>query len=254
MHWIRPVSTVTLVLVLTPALHTQQPTSAQTYLQAALASLNSASIQGMSLWGNSTANAGDVTENGSFTAQCATNGASQLQPGLSNGPTSINRQTSNGTPSGTWTDTEGQAHPIAGHNLMTPAAWFCPQVAIVSILQNQSLSLRLAGTQSRNGESVVHIAVTASVRDTSPASTLNQHLSQFDIYLDSASYRPVEFDFNVHPDNNALIDIPVQIHFSNYVQSGGVWAPGTIERFANSTLELTLQVVSATPISVTAQN
>jgi len=248
------VSTFALGLFFVPVVHTQQPATASAYLQTALASLNAASIQGMSLSGNSTVIAGASTEDGVFTAQCSTNGTSQLQLGVNVGPTAVNRQTSNGTPSGTWTDSEGQTHTIAGHNLMTPAAWFCPHVAIASILQNQSLSLQLVGTQSRNGESVVHMTVTASVPDASPASTLNQHLSQFDIYLDAATYRPVEFDFNIHPDGNALIDIPVQIQFSNYVESGGVWAPNTIERFANSTLELTLQVASATPVSVTAQN
>jgi hypothetical protein len=74
------------------------------------------------------------------------------------------------------------------------------------------------------------------------------------IYLDATTYRPVEFDFNVHPDNNALVDIPIQIQFSNYAELEGIWAPGTIEKFANSTLELTLQVVSAAPAPVTAQD
>lgn len=254
MRCIQYISTAALVLILTPLLSAQQPTSAQGYLKAALAGMNASSIQGMGLSGTSAVSAGESTETGSFNAQCSTSGASQLQLGVSIGPTAVNRQTSNGTPSGTWTDGEGNSHPVAGHNLMTPAAWFCPQIAIASIIQNQSLTSQLVGTQSKNGESVIQIIVSVIVPDSSAASVLNQHLSQFDIYLDATTYRPVEFDFNIHPDNNALVDIPLQIEFGNYAESGGVWSPGTIEEFANSTLAFTLQVSSATPVSVTAQN
>jgi hypothetical protein len=54
-------------------------------------------------------------------------------------------------------------------------------------------------------------------------------------------------DFNVHPDDNAAVNIPVEIRFSNYVESGGVWQPAKIEKYLNSTLILTLQANSSTP-------
>jgi len=43
-----------------------------------------------------------------------------------------------------------------------------------------------------------------------------QRLSQTDLYLDSTTLLPAAMTFNIHPDDNALLDIPIEIHFSEY--------------------------------------
>jgi hypothetical protein len=101
------------------------------------------------------------------------------------------------------------------------------------------------GQETKNGESVFHVSVAASVPDSTPTSVLMAHLSKTDIYLDAVTFRPVAFDFNIHPDNNDTLDMPVEIRFSNFSNSSGVWIPYSIEEIVNSTLTVNLQVESA---------
>jgi hypothetical protein len=240
-----------LCLGLSPIAIAQQPTTAIGFLQTALANLGASSIQSTSLSGTSQLTPDETDATGTFTAQCGVNGYSQLQFQISSNNVTENRQNSNGSPTGTWIDDQGQTHQMAGHNVLTPAAWFCPHIALASIIQNQNLTLQLIGKESRNGASVVHVAVAFTVPDSSQSSQLIAHITQTDIYLDSVTLRPVAFVFNTHPDNNALLDMPVEIDFGNYTESSGVWIPYSIQKSVNSTPALSLQVQSAT-LSATA--
>jgi hypothetical protein len=58
----------------------------------------------------------------------------------------------------------------------------------------------------------------------------------------------------MHPDDNAGVDIPVEIRFSNYTEAEGYWIPFTIEKYINSTLALKLQVSSALPANVATES
>lgn len=66
-----------------------------------------------------------------------------------------------------------------------------------------------------------------------------------DLFLNSTTLLPVALSFAAHPDNNALLDIPVQVQFSNYQNVGGVQIPFHIQKFLNYSLSLDLQVQSA---------
>lgn len=225
----------------------QHPTTPIGYLQASLANLGATSIQSTAVTGASQLFAGDTNETGTFNAQCGVNGSSQLQLQISSNDLTEIRQTTNGSSSGSWTDNQGETHQMAGQNVLTPAAWFCPHIALASIVQNQNLTLQLIGQETRNGASVVHVAIALTVPDSSQTSQLIAHVSQTDVYLDSVTLRPVAFVFNTHPDNNAMVDMPVEIDFSNYTDSSGVWIPYSIQKSVNSTPALSLQVQSATP-------
>jgi len=217
-----------------------------TLLAGSLKSLGSR-VQSLSLSGGAEFVAGSTDETGSFTAQCALNGNSQVNLQLGEFSRAETRQTSAGTPSGSWTDEQGVSHAMAGHNVMTPASWFCPAVMISDILNNPTLSVKYVGQESRNGESVDHVVVSVPPVDSTPVQAWMASLSQTDIFLDSSSLLPVDVDLNVHPDNDATVNIPVEIRFSNYAESAGVWQPATIEKYLNSTLTLTLQTSSSTP-------
>jgi hypothetical protein len=240
-------------LALTPWLLAQQPTSPQEYLQQALVSIGATGVQSTSLSGNSEFIAGSLDVTGPFTAQCALGGSSQLQLQLPSNSRTESRQTSNGTATGSWIDNEGVTHATAGHNVLTPASWFCPHIALSDILQNQSLNLQFVGQETKNGESVLHLSIAATEPDNTPTSVLMAHLSKTDIYLDAVTFRPVAFDFNIHPDNNAALDIPVEIQFTNYSNASGAWIPYGVEKFVNSSLTLRLQVESASPSATASQ-
>jgi hypothetical protein len=243
---VRKVSALALCLASASWLLAQQTATPQSALASALAGLGAANIQGSSLSGNAELIAGTTDATGSFTASCAVNGSSQLQLQLSSASSTETRQITGGVPTGNWVDSQSVKHSMAIHNLYTPESWFCPHIALSRLLQNSSLAIQFVGNESKNGASVAHYSLAATAPDTAMLDVLQAHLTQTDIYLDPATLRPVALDFNIHPDNNALIDIPVEIRFSNYTNMNGVWIPSTVERYVNSTLTLTLQVASAT--------
>jgi hypothetical protein len=119
------------------------------------------------------------------------------------------------------------------------------------------LSRGSARSEVKNGSNALHFSVSTPNGGGSSQpqqSQLMTHLSQIDIFLDPQTFMPVAFDFNIHPDNNANLDIPVEVQFSNYAQSGGVWVPNTVQEFINSSLALTLQVQSASSLSARGNN
>ncbi len=152
-------------------------------------------------------------------------------------------------PIGAWSGPDGVLHGMANHNAMTDAAWFFPAATLTRILSSQSYVFSYVGPETLNGRSVTHVQVSqplpASAKAPQRTATLMQHLSQMDLYLDPATLLPVGLAFNVHPDNNALIDIPIEILFSGYQTVNGVQVPFQVQRYLNSGLVLDLQFSSA---------
>jgi len=237
------------------AMAQQTAPTAASYLQQSLVALTGQSvIQGLTLNGTAELVAGSTDETGSFNASCAVSGSSQLQLQLSTATHTENRQITNGASAGNWVDSQGKQHAMAGHNLLTPESWFCPNIALARVLQNTSLTIQFVGNESKNGISVAHFTIAAPTADNTGPNLLIAHLTGTDLFLDLATLRPVALDFNVHPDNDALVDIPVEIRFSNYTSVGGVWFPFTVEKYVNSTLALNLQVGSVSAAAAASTN
>ncbi|HKI12751.1 MAG TPA: hypothetical protein VKA02_11595 [Candidatus Acidoferrum sp.] len=70
-------------------------------------------------------------------------------------------------------------------------------------------------------------------------------MTQVDLYLDPTTSLPVSYVFNSHPDNNAGLDIPTEIRYSDYKNVGGVQIPFHVQKFINNTLTLDLQFQNA---------
>jgi hypothetical protein len=223
----------------------QQSATPGSLLAGALAVMGGTNVQALALTGNAEFIAGSTDDTGSFTGNCASGGSSRLSLSLSSASRTETRQIANGTQSGTWTDSNGVSHAIVPHNLYAPAAWFCPVVELSRIVSASNLNIQFIGNEEKDGATLAHFTVTSVPPGTGPEFALFTHLSQVDIFLDPQTSRPVVFDFNVHPDNNALVDIPVEIRFSDYKQVNGVWTPFTVEKYVNFTLALKLQVESA---------
>lgn len=58
-------------------------------------------------------------------------------------------------------------------------------------------------------------------------------------------FLPAAITYNIHPDNNALLDIPVEIDFSDYRLVSGVQIPFHIQKCLNNSLLLDFQVQNA---------
>ena len=82
-------------------------------------------------------------------------------------------------------------------------------------------------------QSVQHVSVVqqpaASAALLTPA--FLTHLTQIDFYLDSTTSLPAAMTFTVHPDGNALVDIPIEVSFSDYQTINGTQIPFHVQRF-----------------------
>lgn len=165
-----------------------------------------------------------------------------LPPGL---PATVAQQTQS---VGAWSGPDGVMHGMANHNVMTDPAWFFPALTLANIASSSNYVLSYGGQESLDGDAVIHISAWRQFPKLSSLppqfATLPQHLSQMDLYLDSTSLLPVALRLNIHLDNNALVDFPAEIHFSNYQNTNGIVMPLHIEEFINGDLALDLQIRS----------
>lgn len=132
-------------------------------------------------------------------------------------------------------------------NLMTDSSWFFPSLTLYKWLSLPGYTMTFVGQESKYGVDVLHVAVslTASTFPPDMAATF-QHESRTEVYLDSSSGLPVALGFNIHPDKNDLLDIPVEIHFSDYRSANGIQVPFHVERYLNGGLILDLHFDTVT--------
>ena len=231
---------------------TVSPQSANSSSVQAAAALNNAiaalsrnsTITDITLTGTAEWIAGSDDETGTAAYKALATG-NRLDLNLSNGVRSEVRSFGAPAPSGSWVGPDGVTHPIAYHNLLIDPGLF-PLFPLSTISSSSNAILSLVGLESRNGSSVVHLTAAQSPPAAVAANAaLFQHLSAVDIYLDASSYLPVAYTFTVHPDDNELLDIPVEISYSNYQTIGGAQIPLHVQRFVNNTLVIDLQFQSA---------
>jgi len=231
------------LLIPTAAPQTANPQAVQ-YLQRALATLNAATpINDVTLTGSAHYIAGSDDETGTATLK-AVAGASRIDLNLSSGPRSevVNTPAS---PAGTWSGPDGVAHAMAFHNLLIDPAWFFPALPIAHGVSSGYLAT-YAGHETRDGQVVEHLAISRpSPLETPSGAPTMAHLSQMDFFLDSATFLPASMTFNIHPDNNALLDIPIEVRFSDYRSVNGVQIPFHVQKYLNNVLSLDLQLETA---------
>ena len=228
-----------------------QPQASTLLAQSAVAQVASTSITDVSISGSCRSIVGTDDESCTAVLKATANGESRLDLNLPGGNFSEIRSIDpSGNLIGAWASQDGVQHAISYHNLLTDPSWFVPALTLTRILGAARTQATYLGNDTLNGLPVLHVVVVQAPNDpigqAAPAGTIRQHLSQMDFYLDSATLLPVALFFTTHPDSNALLDIPVQIQFSNYQKVGGVQVPFHIQRFINGSLSLDLQVQSVT--------
>jgi len=208
--------------------------------------VGSSALQDITLTGSATRTVGADEESGTVMLRALGNSESRIDLNLSNGQRSEMRTSLNGAPQGVWLGTSGSNNAMAQHNCLTDAAWFFPAFTVLSQLSNPNLIVKYLGEETRGQESVQHLRFFLTIPDSSvDPSGLYSRLTQEDLYLDATSLLPVALAFNTHPDNNALVKIPVEIDFSNYQAVNGAQVPFHIQKFLNGTLLLDITVQSA---------
>jgi hypothetical protein len=183
---------------------------------------------------------GSDDESGTATLKAFSNGSARIDFNFSSGSIS---EVSNlfAAPTGVWSGPDTLPHAIASHNLLAEPAWFFPTVALERRLSSGFVATYV-GNEILSGQAVEHISVIQSIPFPDPplGPTL-AHLSKVDFYLDSTTLLPVGLSFDVHPDNNSLLDIPVQVLFSDYHSVSGAQIPFHVQKFLNNSLILDLE-------------
>ncbi len=248
----RVVFSIFFAFILTISLAAQQTTTsdpqALSLLQRSLNTLSgSQSLTDVTLSGAARRIAGSDDETGTAVLKAIASGAGRTDLSLSSGQRSEVCDLSSTTPSGAWSGPDRISHPIAFHNLLSEPAWFFPAFAIARRLSGSGYVATYIGHETRNGQAVEHVSVsqTASAPNT-PGMPSFEHLTQLDFFLDSTTLLPAAISFNIHPDNNALLDLPIEVQFGDYRAVNGAQVPYHVQKFLNNTLFLDFQTQTVT--------
>jgi hypothetical protein len=229
----------------------QQTTSsnpeAVALLQKSLAILSGGqTISDITLSGTARRIAGSDDETGTATVKALASGAGRVDLSLSSGQRSEVENLVATPPAGSWSGPDGISHAIVFHNLLSEPSWFFPAFAIARRLSNSNFVVAYVGQETHDGEAVQHIFVSQTAPlPNPPGGASYEHLTQVDFFLDATTLLPVAISFNIHPDNNALLDLPVEIRFSDYRSINSTQIPFQVQKFLNNTLILDLQFANA---------
>ena len=147
---------------------------------------------------------------------------------------------------GVWVGPDGTAHNMHSHNCFLDASWFYPAFTLMALATDPTLSISLVGQEVHAGEPVYHLAL-SHVMPRKKLSTIEliQRISTMHLYLDAATLLPADLDFNVHPDTDTNINVPIEIRYGGYTAFNGVQAPTVIQKYIQNSLVLNLAVASA---------
>lgn len=217
----------------------QRDPQAVLLLQKSLAGLTVGSpIHDITLTGNVRRLAGSLDESGSVTLEGTAAGQSRIEVTLPSGERLQVRDVSAAPWTGSWSHNNGTWHHIADQNLATDPTWFFPAFLINKVLSNAGYVISPAKAQTVDGASVECIAVEQEYSGSQQLPSLLRKLSKADICLDSQSLLPVGIGFNIHPDNDALTNIPARVLFSDYRNVQGDTVPYRIRKYIQNGLAM----------------
>ncbi len=213
--------------------------------QSLAALLNSTVLSDVTLSGSARRIAGSDDETGNATYKALSSGAARFDFSYPSGARSeVRTATSNGCV-GIWYGPDGLSHPIASHNLVNKSDIF-PAFTLGGFNSTQNFVITLIGQETKSGRSVYHLSASQQFSQMNGAAAgVMQHLTQTDIFLDVSTFLPVAADFNIHPDTDIGLDIPIELVFSDYRPVNGVQIPFRVQKYLNNSLILDLQFQSA---------
>jgi hypothetical protein len=214
--------------------------------QAITALTNGTAVSDVTLIGDATWIAGSDKETGAVTLQAKGTGESRIDLTLNGGTRTEVRNDEAGFHQGQSVAPDGTLQAWAEHNCQVNASWFFPVLSVLVSTSDSSLIFTYIGLESWGNGSVQHIRAYRYLSgQKASVISFTESMSTEDIYLDSVSFLPVAFTFNVHPDGDASTNIPLEIDFSNYKTVNGVQIPFHVQRLISGGLALDIVVTSA---------
>jgi len=198
-------------------------------------------LQDISIQASAMHFAGSDEETGTATMQVR-GGASRMVLSLSDGQRQEVFNSAQGV-KGAWAGADGIWHPQAIHNSWINENWIFPAFALQAALNDSTYSVVYQGLDKLDGAAVVHLTLYRILpKQLQSANELIKRLTTLDVYLDPASSLPVAIAFNIHPDDNAGLDIPVEIRYSDYKTISGVLVPTHVQKLVQGSVTLDLRV------------
>ncbi len=215
--------------------------------QARAALYGAVPLADVTMTGTATRTIGPDSETGNFTLKALGDNQSRFDFTFASGTTTevYNVSSATNAPQGFWIGTDSAVHSIANHNCFAGEVWFFPALTIVGDLSNPAVSVSYVGAETKNGVAVTHLSYTVAVPGVSSVpDPILTPLSATEVYLDSNTLLPVAITYYVHPDNDLLLNIPVEVDFSSYKPVQGVQTPFHVQKFFNGNLLFDLSVQS----------
>jgi hypothetical protein len=191
--------------------------------------------------------AGSLHESGTAQLQADAGGSTNVQLALGQASRTEVRTKADPSRTCTWIDSAGTNHDIVGPNCFIAIPWFAPSLVTQSAIALPTLlGTTDDGTVSKDNATFHQMSYLLKLTGADSAST-NQMVSQstVKVFYDPQTFLPVSLEYFIYPDNDYSQSIPVRVAFSNYQSVTGVMLPFHIERYINRTLQLKLDVTSA---------
>jgi hypothetical protein len=216
-------------------------------LQRALAAMTGgAALRDVVITGTARRIAGSDDETGTATLKALPTGESRIDLSFPSGTRTEVRANSDANPAGHWSGPDGTPHAMSQHNMFAGNSWFFSPFTLAEAVSTQDSVVSYVGHETFDDNPVEHLSISRAFTGRSgDGVAMLQHLSQMEIYLDSKTLLPTVLSFNIHPDDNALLDIPVIVRYSNYQPVNGTQIAFNVQKFLNNSLDLDLQFQSA---------
>jgi hypothetical protein len=177
-------------------------------------------------------------EQGSAVVKGRGTGQFRVDASLSDGTRSW--AVSNG--SGFIKEVDGTENPIAAHNTLNLGSLTIPVVYLVAAVGDASISVSYIGLETDQGIEVHHI----QLQHVFPVGTdqfgVRGRLSRRDFFIDSGTFLIVRTMDMEHPKDQADVNYPHEIRFSDYRRVGGILAPFSVAESFGGQPTFTFQV------------
>lgn len=140
-------------------------------------------------------------------------------------------------------DNNTVSHEVKGADCFTPLPWFSPAV-LPLLLSSPAVSVRDGGELTEVGLLRHQLIVDMSGTYVGQNARAFAAATQVTVHYDPAALTPTSLEYNLHPDEDNTLSIPVRVIFSDYRNISGVLVPFHLERFIDRTLDLTIAVDS----------
>ncbi|MBS1823384.1 MAG: hypothetical protein JST61_15650 [Acidobacteria bacterium] len=241
-------------LALSPFAIAQSPAlgSSPVLAQAIQAFSGGKPVSSVNMTGTAHWTAGSSKDSGPARLIANVTGENVAEFDLSNGPRIEKQSALAENRTCTWSGKDGVAHDASPANCSISTAWFLPHLALQSTGLPSALSVQSSGTVTEKAVSTPHIQYGAMVvrasasKAYSTLATQMQTWSKTDLALDSATMLPRSLKYSLHPDSNSFSNVQVEVRYSNYKNISGVELPMHTERYVNGSLQLSIDIDSAT--------